>query len=69
MLAGNRLLPFLNIEKLRLSIYLLELIGLRIDSLALHLTCYNRSFESNYAKIMAICSLDDDHITHLDALA
>ena len=69
MFTCNSFLPLFYIEKLRLTVYLLELISFGVDSLALHLTAHYRSFQSHDTKVVAVGSLDYHHVSHLDALS
>ena len=68
MLTGNRLLPFLYIEELGLTIYPLELEGCWIHPFALHLATDYRSLKSDNTKVMTVSSLNYDKISGLDAL-
>ena len=68
MFTCYRLLPSFYIKLLCLSVYLLEFICLRIDPLALHLTCHHRALQSHYAEVMAIGRLHNDKVAGLDAL-
>ena len=69
MLTCNGLLPLLDIEKFRLAVYPLELKGLRIYPLGLHLTSDDWALKSHDAKVVAGCSLDDHQVSCLETLS
>ena len=69
MLAGNRFLPSFDVEKLGLAVDPLELKGLWIYPLALHLTSDNRSFKGNDAQVVSVCRFYDDEVSGLYALS
>ena len=68
MLTRDRFLPSLDIEKLCLPVYLLELEGLSGNPLAFHLATHYRALKSDDSKIMAVCCFNNDKITGLYAL-
>ena len=68
MLASYCLLPFFDIEKLGLAVYLLELEGFRIDALAFHLAGYYRALKRYNAEVMPVCCLYNHHVPGLDTL-
>ena len=68
LLAGDGLLPFLDVELLGPPVDLLQLHSLGIKALAPHLAAYEGTLQSHYSEVVAALSLDNDHITHLDAL-
>ena len=68
MLTRYRLLPFFDIEKFGLAVYLLELEGFRIDTLAFHLAGNYRALKRYNAEVMPVCGLNNHHVPGLDAL-
>ena len=65
LLAGDRLLPFGDVERFCPTIDFLQRDCLRIDALTLHLAAYYRTLQRDYSKIVAVCSLNYDKVTSL----